>query len=171
MTGVQTCALPISNCCFLTCIQVSQEAGQVVWYSHLFQNSPQFAVIYTVNGLSVVNEVDVFPEFPCFFYDPEYAGNLISDSSAFLKSSLYIWKFLVHVLLKHSLKDFEHNLADLWNECSCTVIWTFFDIAFLRDWIDNLLLNFPNLLAKWLQHFNSISFRSEIAHLEFHHIH
>ena len=152
-----------SNCCFLSCLQASQKAGNEFWYSHFIKNIPQFVVIHIVK--------DIFLEFPCFFYDPEYAGNLISDSSAFLKSSLYIWKFLVHVLLKHSLKDFEHNLADLWNECSCTVIWTFFDIAFLRDWIDNLLLNFPNLLAKWLQHFNSISFRSEIAHLEFHHIH
>ena len=97
-----------SNFCFLTCIQVSQEAGQVVWYSHLFQNFPQFVVIHTVKGFGVVNKAeDVFLEFSCFFYDPADAGNLISGSSAFSKSTLYIWKISVHVLLKPSLKDFE----------------------------------------------------------------
>ena len=81
-----------SNCCFLTCIQISQEAGKVVWYSHLFQNFPQFVGIYTVKGFSIVNEaeVGVFLEFSCFFYDPMDVGNLIADSSAFSKSSLYI---------------------------------------------------------------------------------
>ena len=102
-----------SNCCFLTCIQVPQEAGQVVWYSHLFQNFPQFVVIHTVKDFSVVNEaaVDVFLKFSCFFDDPEDIGNLISGSSAFSKSSLYIWTFSIHLLLKPSLKDFEHYLA------------------------------------------------------------
>ena len=81
-----------SNCCFLTCIQVSQETGKVVWYSHLFKNFPQFVVIHTVKGFSVVNEeeVDVLLEFSCFFYDPTDVGNLISGSSAFSKSSLNI---------------------------------------------------------------------------------
>ena len=80
------CSMSSSNCCFLTCIKVSQEAGQAVWYSHLFQNFPQFIVIHTVKGFSLVNgaEVDVFLEFSCFFYDPTNAGNLISGSSAFL---------------------------------------------------------------------------------------
>ena len=89
-----------SNCCFLTCIQISQEAGNVVWYSHLFKYFPQFVVIHTVKGFSEVNEaeVDVFLEFPCFLYDPMDLGNLISGTSAFSKSNLYIWKFLVHVL-------------------------------------------------------------------------
>ena len=84
----------------------------MVWYSHLLKNFPQFVVIYTVKGFSVVNEaeVDVFLKVSCFFYDPMDAGNLISDSSAFSKSSLNIWKFSVHVLLKPSLKDFEHSL-------------------------------------------------------------
>ena len=85
----------------------------MVWYSHLFQNFPQFVVICTVKGFSVVNEIDVFLEFPCFFYNPTKVGNLISGSSAFSKSSLYIWKFLVYVLLKPSLKDFEHYLASM----------------------------------------------------------
>ena len=92
------------NCCFLTCIQISQEAGKLVWYSHLFKNFPQLIVIHTVKGFSVVNEaeVDVFLEFSCFFYNPTDVGNLISYSSAFSKSSLNIWKFSVHVLLKLS---------------------------------------------------------------------
>ena len=85
-----------SNCCFLTCIQISQEAGQVVWYSHHFKNFPQFVVIHTVKGFGIVNkaEVDVFLELSCFLYDPVDVGNLISGSSAFSKSSLNVWKFL-----------------------------------------------------------------------------
>ena len=100
-----------SNHCFLTCIQVSQEAGQVVWYSHLFQNFPQFIVIHTVKGFGVVNkaEIDVFLELSCFFDDPTDIGNLISGSSAFSKTSLNIWKFSVHVLLKPGLKNFAYN--------------------------------------------------------------
>ena len=84
------CSMSRSNCCFLTCIQVSQEAGQVVWYSHLFQNCPQFIVIHTVKGFHIVNkaEIDVFLELSCFFDDPAYVGSLISDSSAFSKTSL-----------------------------------------------------------------------------------
>ena len=85
-----------SNYCFLTCIQVYQEAGQDVWYTHLFQNFPQFIVIHTVEGFGIVNkaEIDVFLELSCFFDDPEDVGNLISDSSAFSKTSLNIWKFM-----------------------------------------------------------------------------
>src|SRR5574340_861543 len=100
------------NCCFLTCIQVSQEAGQVVWYSHLFQNFPHFIVIHTVKGFGIVNkaEIDVFLELSCFFYDPEDVGNLISGSPAFSKTSLNIWKFMVHILLKPGLENFEHYL-------------------------------------------------------------
>ena len=86
-----------SNCGFLTCIQISQEAGKVVWYFYIFKNFPQFVVIHIVKGFSVVNEaeVDVFLEFSYFFYDPTDVGNLISGSSAFSKSSLNIWKFSV----------------------------------------------------------------------------
>ena len=84
----------------------------MVWYSHLFKNVPQFVVIHTVKGFGVVNEaeVDVFLEFSCFFYGPTDVGNLISGSPAFSKSSLYIWKFLVHILLKPSSEDFEQTL-------------------------------------------------------------
>ena len=87
----------------------------MVWYSHLFKNFPQFVVIYTVKAFGVINkaEVDIFLELSCFFDDPTDIGNLISGSSAFSKSNLYIWKFLVQVLLKHSLKDFEQNLASM----------------------------------------------------------
>ena len=104
-----------SNCCFLTCIQISQEAGEVVCYSHLLKNVPQFVVTYTVKGFGVINkaEVDVFLEFSCFFYDPGDVGNLISGSSAISKFSLYIWKFSVHILLKPSLEDFEHYFASI----------------------------------------------------------
>ena len=104
-----------SNCCFLTCIQVLQEAGNVFWYSHLFKNFPQFVVIYTVKDFSVVNEaeLDVFPELSCFFYDPTECGILIFCSFSFSKSSLNIWKFLVHILLKPGLENFEHYFASV----------------------------------------------------------
>ena len=87
----------------------------VVWYSHLFQNFPQFVVIHTVKGFSIVNvaDVDVFMELSCFSYDPMDVGNLISGSSSFSKSSLNIWKFSVHVLLKPSLENFEHYFASV----------------------------------------------------------
>ena len=80
----------------------------MVCYSHLFKNFPQFLVIHTISGFSIVNEaeVDIFQEFPCFFCDPMNAGDLISGFSAFSKLSLYIWKFSVYVLLKPRLKDF-----------------------------------------------------------------
>ena len=94
----------------LTCIQISQEAGQVVWYSHLFQSFPQFIVIHTVKGFDIVNkaEIDVFLELSCFFDDPADVGTLNSGSSAFSKTSLNIWKFMVHVLLKPGLENFGH---------------------------------------------------------------
>ena len=157
-----------SNCCFLTCIQLSQEAGHVVWYSHLFQNFPQCVVIHTVKGFGIVSkaEVDVFLELSSFFDDPTDVGNLISGSSSFSKTSLKIWKFTVHILLKPGLENFEHYLASVWDECNCAVVWTFFGIAFLWDWNENWpfpalwpLLSFPNLLTYWVWHFQSIIFR------------
>ena len=158
------CSLSSSKCCFLTCTQVSQEAGQMVYYCHLFQNFPQFVVIHTVRGFGTVNkaEIDVFLLlFLCFFYDPTDVGNLISGSSAFSKSSLNIWKFSVHILLKPGLENF----TTMWDECNCLVVWTPFGIAFLCDLNENWLfpvlwplLNFPNLLTYWVQHFHSIIF-------------
>ena len=102
-------------CYFLTCIKISQEAGQVVWYSHLFQNFPQFTVIHTVKGFGIVNEAeaDLFLELSCFFPDPADVGNLISGSSAFSKTSLNIRKFMVHVLLKPGLENFEHDFTSM----------------------------------------------------------
>ena len=156
-----------SNCWFLTCIQVSQGAGQVVWYSHLFQNFPVI-VIHTVKGFGIVNkaEIDVFLELSCFFDDPADVGNLISGSSAFSKTRLNIWKFTVHILLKPGLENFEHYFTSMWDECSCVVAWAFFGIAFLWDWNEHWLfpvlwplLSFPNLLAYWVQHFHSIIFQ------------
>ena len=96
----------------------------MVWYSHLFKSFPQFIMIHTVRGFGVFNEteVDVFLEFLCFLYDPANAGKLISGSFAFSKSSLNIWKFSVHVLLKPRLKDFEHNLISLEDECNRPVV-------------------------------------------------
>ena len=156
-----------SNCCFLTCIQVSQEARQVVWYSHLFKDFPQFSVINTVNSFGIVNkaEIYVFLELPCIFADPTDVGNLISGSSAFSKTSLNIWKFMVHLFLKPGLENFEHYFTSVWDECNCVIVWAFFGIAFLWDWNANgpfpvlwPLLSFPNFLAFWVQHFHSIIF-------------
>ena len=99
----------------MTYIQISHEAGQVVWYSYLLKNFPQFVVVHTVKGFDIVNkaEVDVFLELSCFFDDPTDVGNLISGSSAFSKSSLTIWKFIVHILLKSGLENFEHYFTSL----------------------------------------------------------
>ena len=117
------CSVSSSNCCFLTCIQIFQEAGQVVWYSHLFQNSPQIVLILTVKGFGIVNkaELDVSLKLSCFFNDPADIGNLVSGSSAFSKFSLNIWKFTVHVLLKSGLENFEHCFTSMWDEWYCAV--------------------------------------------------
>ena len=156
------CSMYSSNHCFLTCIQISQEAGQVVWYSCLFQNFPQLIVIHTVKGFSIVNkaEVDVFLELSCFFDDPTDVGNSISGSSAFSKTNLNIWKFMVHILLKPALENFEHYFASMWDECDCgsslNILWHWNeDWPFPGPWP---MLSFPNLLVYWVQHFHSIIF-------------
>ena len=122
-------------------------------------------MIHTVKGFGVVDkaEVDAFLELSCFFDDPADVGNLISGSSAFSKSSLNIWKFMVHVPLKPGLENFEHYFTSMWHECNCAVVWAFFGIAFLWDWNENWpfpvlwpLLSFPNLLAYWVQHFHRV---------------
>ena len=101
------CPMSSSNCCLY--------AGQVAWYSHLFQNFPQFIVIHTVKGFGIVNkaEIDVFLELSCFFNDPPDVGNLISGSSAFSETSLNIWKFMVHVLLKPGLENIDHYFTSI----------------------------------------------------------
>ena len=161
------CFMFSSNCCFLTCIQISQEVGQVVWYSHIFKNFPQFFVIHMVKVFGIVNkaEVNVSLDLSCFFNDPMDVGNLISDSFPFTESSFTIWKFTVHLLLKPGLENFEHYFISMWDECNCAVVWAFFGIVFLWDWNENWpfpvlwpLLSFPNLLAYWVPHFHSIIF-------------
>ena len=109
------CSMSSSNCCFLTYIQISQEAGQVVWYSHLFQNFPHFIVTHTVKDFDRVNKagIYVFMELSCIFDDPGNVCNLVSGSSAFSKASLNIWKFTIHVLLKPDLEKFDHYVASV----------------------------------------------------------
>ena len=159
------CSTSSSNCCFLTCIQISQEAGQVAWYSHLFQNFPQFIVIHTVKGFSIVNkaEIDVFLELSCFFDDPADVGNLISRSSAFSSTSLNIWKFTIYILLNPGFDNFGHYFTSMWDECNCVVFehslaLPFFGIGMKTD-LFQPLLSFPNLLVYWVQHFHSIIFQ------------
>ena len=170
-----------SNCCFLTWIQISQEAGQVVWYSHRFQNYPQFVVIHTVKGFGIVNKADVFLELSCFFNDLADVGNLICCSSARTRdeSSLNIWTFTVHILLKLGLENFEHHFASVWDECNCAVVWTFIGIVFLWDWNENWPFSSPVATAEFSkcagilhaalsQHHLLLL---QIAQLEFHHLH
>ena len=169
-----------SNCCFLTYIQISQEAGKVVWYSHLFQNFPQFVVIHTVKGFGIVSkaEVDIFLELSCFFNDPTNVGNLISGSSVFSKSSLNIWKFSVHVLSKTCLENFEHYFASMWDECNCAVVWAFVGIVFLWNWNENTFSSpvgtvefskFAGILTAALSQHHHLGL--ETAQLKFHHLH
>ena len=171
-----------SNCCFLSCIHVSQEADKTEWYFHLFRKFPQFVVIHIIKGFSIVNEAEVvFLELSCFFYDPTDVGNLTSGSSAFSKSRkciLYICKFSIYVLLKPSWKDIEHDLASMWNEDNCEVVWTFFGIAILWDWNENWhfpvlwpLLSFPHLLALSVSLEQQHLLGFELAQLEFQHLH
>ena len=99
----------------------------MVWYSHFFKSFPQFVMIHTVKGFSVVDEteVDIFLKFPCFLYDPSDVGNLISSSSSFSKLGLDIWKFLVRIMLKPSMQDFKHDLASMGDERHCPTVSTF----------------------------------------------
>ena len=139
-----------SNCCFLTYIQVSQEAGQVVWYSHLFQNFPQFIVIHSVKDFGTVNKAEIYVFFlklSCFFDDSAGVGNLIAVFFAFSKTILNIWKFMVHVLLKPSLENFKHHFASVWDECNCAVVWSFFGIASLWNWNEN---TFSSPVSCWV---------------------
>ena len=168
-----------SNCCFHICIQVSQEAGQVIWYSHLLQNFPQFIVIHMVKDFGIVNEaeIDVYLELSCCFNDPSDVGNLISGSTAFSKTSLNIWKFMAHILLKPGLKNFEHYFTSMWDECNFELVWTIFALPLGLEW--KLTFSSPVATAEFskfagilsealLQHHLS---GFEVAQLEFHHLH
>ena len=171
------CSMSSSNCCFLTYIQISQEVGQMVWYSHLFKNFPQFVVVHTIKGFGIVNkaETDVFLELFCFFDDPVDVGNLISGFSAFSKSSLNIWNFTVHVLLKPCLENFEHYLAGMWNDCAA--VWIIFCPSLRLEWkltfsssvATTEFSKFAGILSAALSQHHLSGF--EIAQLEFHHLH
>ena len=159
------CSMSSSNCCFLTCMQISQKTGQVVWYSHLLS----FPVCCNLHGQrrshSQWNRSRCFSGTLLLSKWCNNVGNLISGASAFSKSSSNIWKFMVHVQLKLGLENFEHYFTSMWDECNCEVIWAFFGIVFLCIWNENWpfpvlwpLLSFPTLLAYWVQHFHSIIF-------------
>ena len=158
------CSMSASNCCFLACMQVSQEAYKMVWYSHLFKNFPQFVMTHRVKG--IVNEADRwFYRTLSLFYDPMDVGNLISGSSAFSKSSLNIWKFTVSYCWSLAWRILNSTFASMWNECNCVVVWTVLDTAFLWDWNESWpspvlwpLLSFPDMLPYWVQHFDNIIF-------------
>ena len=167
-----------SNCCFLTCIQISQEADQVVWYSHLFKNFPQFVVIHTVKGFGIVNNTDVFLELSCFFYDPKDVGNLISGSSAFSKSSLNIWKFCLctveswlgefWALLYQCVRWVQlcGSLSILWHCLSLGLEWK---LTFSSPVATAEFSKFAGILSAALSQHHLSGF--EIAQLEFHHLH
>ena len=140
---------------------------QVRWSGIPIPEEFSTACCHIHKGFGIISkaEVDVFLVFSCFFNDPTDVDNFISGSSAFSKSSLNIWKFTVHVLLKPGLENFEHYFASMWDQYNCEVVWAFFGIAFLWDWNENWpflvlwpLLSFPNLLAYWGQHFHSTIF-------------
>ena len=127
-----------------------------------------------VFGIVNKAEINVFLELSRFFDDPTDVGTLISGSSAFSKTSLNIWKFMVHILLKPGLENFEHYFTSKWNEYNCAVAWIFFGIALIWKWNEYWpfpvlwpLLSFPNLLAYWMQHFNCIELGLQISQLKF----
>ena len=160
-----SCSIQGSNCCFLSSIQVSQEKGKMVWYSHLFKSFPHFVMIHAVKGFSIVDEteVDVLLEFPGFLYDPVNVSNLIFGFCAFSKPNLDIWKFLIFITLKNSMQDFKYNLANMGDECNCLMVSAFFSTTLLGNWDENWpfpilwpLLDHPDLLIYWVQHFDSI---------------
>ena len=171
-----------SNCYFLTCILGSQEAGQVVWYSHLFQNFPLFIVIsllWYAKGFGIISktEIDVFLEVSCFFHDPADVGNLISGSSAFCNTSLNIWKFMVHVcwslawrilsitLLACEISAIVRQFEILWH---CLPLGLEWKLTFSSPGATAEFSTFAGIMSAALsQHLSGF----EIAQLEFHHLH
>ena len=172
------CSMSSSNCCFLICIQISQEAGEVVWYSHLLKNFPQFIVIHTVKGFSVVNkaEVDVFLEFSWFFYDPMDVGNLITGSSAFPKTSLKIhgshtveaWLGEFWALLCYCVRWVQlcGSLSILWH---CLSLGLERKLTFSSPVATAEFSTFAGILRAALSQHHLLGF--EIVQLEFHHLH
>ena len=175
--------MSVSSCCFLTFIQISQKAGKVIWYSHLFQNFPQFIVIHTVKGFGIINnvEVDVFLKLSCFFYELTDIGSLISGSSAFSKTSLIIWKCTVHMLLKPGLENFEHyfthvthvtwvqlcsNLSILWHCLSLGLKWK---LTTSSPEATSEFSKFSGILSAGLSQHHLLGL--EVVRLEFHHLH
>ena len=167
-----------SNCCFLTCRQISQEAGKVIWYSHLLKNFPQFVVIYTVKDFGIVNKtkIDVFSGILLLFNDPADVGNFISGSSAFSKSSLNIWKFTVHVLFKPGLENFEHYFTRKWVQLcgSLSILWHWLSLGlewkltFSSPVATVEFSKFAGILSAALSQHHLLGF--DIAQLEFHHL-
>ena len=157
-----------SDRCFLTCIQVSQEAGKVVWVFpsllRMFHGLLWSTHSEAKFSLVIEAKVDVFLEFSCFFCDPVDVVNMISGSSAFSKSSLHTGKFSVHVLLKPSLENFEHYFASVWDECNCAVVRTFFALPFFGIGMKTDLFHscghcwVLQICWHWVQHFTSIIF-------------
>ena len=175
-----SCSMSSSNYCFLTSIQISQEAGQVVWCSHLFQNFPQFVVIHTVKGFGIVNkaEIDGFSGTLLLFLWSSDVGSLISGSSDFSKSSLKIWKFMVHALLKPGLENFELYFASVWwvQLCSslnilwhCLSLGLEWKLTFSSPVATAEFSTFAGILNAALSQHHLSGF--EIAQLEFHHLH
>ena len=170
------CSMSSSNCYFLTCIQISQEACQGVWYSHLFQNFPQFVEIHTVKGFCIVNkaEVDVFLELSRFFDDPVDVGNLISGSSVFLKFSLNIWTYcwnlawriLSITLLACEMSAICSSLSILRHCLSLGLEWK---LNFSSPVATVEFSKFSGILSAALSQHHLLGF--EIAHLEFHWLH
>ena len=161
------CSMSGSKCWFLTCTQVSQEAGKVVWYSYLLKNFPQFVDPHSQKpSHSQWSRSRCFSGILLLFCDPVVTSNLIFGSSASSQSSLYIWAFLIHILFKPSLNDFEHYYTSMQNKHNYAVVWRFilwhcpslgleWELTFPVLWP---FLSFPNLLTCWVQHFNSIIF-------------
>ena len=170
-----------SNCCFLTCIQISQEAGRVVWYSHPFKNFPQFVVIHTVKGFGIVNkaEIDVFLELSCFFDDPADVGNLIYGSLSFLNLAwtsgnllftycwILSWRILSITLLVCEMSAIVcDSLSILWH---CLSLGLELKLTFSSPVATAEFSTFAGILSTALSQHHLPGF--EIAQLEFHHLH
>jgi len=168
------------NCCFLTCRQISQEAGKVVWYSHLLKNFPHIVVIQIVKGFGIVNkaEIDVFLELSCFLMIQQMLAIWSLVPFPFL-SPTWTSESSVHVLLKPCLENFEHFFASVWDECSCAIVWAFFGIAFSLGLEWKLTFSSPVATAEFSKFVSifSVAFSQhhllgfEIAQLEFHYLH